>query len=98
MALRKFSLPADRTRRRIEEWREVFPVAAADEADLDDALDAVRDHRLAFYDALLWATARRVGVTHLLTEDFQDGRTLRGVRFVNPFLAKNRALMARLFA
>lgn len=38
-----------------------------------------------FEDAVLWATARRVGCTTLLTEDLQDGRTLDGVTFRNPF-------------
>jgi predicted nucleic acid-binding protein len=34
---------------------------------------------------MLWATARRAGCRLIVTEDFQDGRELRGVWFVNPF-------------
>jgi predicted nucleic acid-binding protein len=34
---------------------------------------------------MLWATARRAGCRLIVTEDFQDGRELGGVRFVNPF-------------
>jgi predicted nucleic acid-binding protein len=45
---------------------------------------------------MLWATADRVGVRYLLTEDFQDGRVLGGVTFVNPFEGGNEALFAKI--
>ncbi len=74
---------------RIQRLQSLFPVVPAQGEDLDDALWAVEQHSLAFWDAMLWATFRRAGATVLFTEDFQDGRTLKGLRFVNPFLAKN---------
>jgi len=40
---------------------------------------------MPYWDAQLWATARLNQVEVLLSEDFQDGRVLGGVRFVNPF-------------
>ena len=61
--------------------------------DLSAALDAVKKHRLAFWDAMLWAAAQRAGVRHLLTEDLQDGFELEGVRFVNPFEPANDRLV-----
>lgn len=64
-------------------------IVPVEPTDLDDALWAVERHQLSFWDAMLWATCRRAGVTVLFTEDFQDGQTLKAVRFVNPFLAKN---------
>ena len=39
----------------------------------------VKKHRLAFWDAMLWAAAQRAGVRHLLTEDLQDGFEFAGV-------------------
>jgi predicted nucleic acid-binding protein len=51
---------------------------------------------MSFWDALLWATADRIGVRHLLTEDFQDGRMLGGVTFVNPFNGANARLLAEI--
>jgi hypothetical protein len=51
--------------------------------------EAVRAHRLAFWDAMLWASARRAGVRHLLSEDLQDGFALQGVTFINPFNQEN---------
>ena len=96
VAVRKLGLPADAIRRRVDAWQSALPVRSAETEDALAALDAVRDHRLLFWDAMLWATARRVGVSALLTEDLQDGRTLQGVRFVNPFNPKNDAVVDRL--
>lgn len=44
---------------------------------------------LSFWDALIWAAARAAGVERVLTEDFQHGREIGGVRFVNPFLSED---------
>lgn len=51
------------------------------------ALDAMPRHSLSFWDALIWAAAVENGVPMLYTEDFQDGRDIGGVHFVNPFAA-----------
>jgi len=61
---------------------DVIPPAAD---DLLEAMEAHQVHRVPFFDALLWATAKRAGCTTFLTEDFQDGRILGGVTFRNPF-------------
>lgn len=49
------------------------------------ALGLARDHTLAFYDALIIASAIEAGCDTLLTEDMQDGRTIGGLTIVNPF-------------
>jgi len=46
----------------------------------------------AFWDAMLWAAARHVGVRYLLTEDLQDGFELDRVQFINPFRRANDQL------
>jgi predicted nucleic acid-binding protein len=68
-------------------------VASGATDDLSAALDAVKKHQFAFWDAMLWAAAQRAGVRHLVTEDLQDGFELAGVRFVNPFDAANTRLI-----
>jgi predicted nucleic acid-binding protein len=93
VAIRKAGVPVEEVRDAIDAWRAVFPVQAAEAGDLSAALDAVSAHRLPFWDAMLWAAARRVGVRCVLTEDFQDGFTLDGVRFVNPFVPPNDPLI-----
>jgi predicted nucleic acid-binding protein len=49
------------------------------------ALDAMPGHGLSFWDALIWEAAAEGAVTTTYTEDFQDGREIDGVRFVNSF-------------
>jgi predicted nucleic acid-binding protein len=93
VALRKAKIPARRVRELTDAWRAALPVQAAASDDLPAALEAVRAHHLQFWDAMLWATARRIGVRCLLTEDLQDGRLLEGVRFVNPFNPANEELV-----
>jgi predicted nucleic acid-binding protein len=79
----------------LDRLRTVLAVQAADLRDFDRAMRGER-HGLSFWDALLWATADRIGVRYLLTEDFQDGRILGGVTFVNPFEGGNEALLAKI--
>jgi predicted nucleic acid-binding protein len=93
VAIRKAGIPIEEIRKTIDAWRTVLPVQAADDEDLAAALDAVRAHRLPFWDALLWASAQRAGVRCLLTEDLQDGFMLQSVRFVNPFKRANDHLI-----
>jgi predicted nucleic acid-binding protein len=96
VAIRKARIPANAVKTTIEAWRAVLPVHSADDSDLVLALEAVRAHRLPFWDAMLWASARRAGVRHMLSEDFQDGFDLQGVTFINPFNPENNPLIDRL--
>ncbi len=96
VAIRKARIPAEDIRTTIEAWRAVLPVQSADDSDLLRALEAVKTHRLAFWDAMLWASAQRAGVRHLLTEDLQDGFALQSVTFVNPFKQENHQLIDKL--
>ena len=55
-----------------------------------EAANAVRKHRLNFWDAQIWAAARLNKVPIVLSEDFSHDTVLEGVRFVNPFAADCR--------
>jgi predicted nucleic acid-binding protein len=90
---RKIRVAAERAEAFITAWRGIFAVEAATIADLDHAMRAVREHQLSFWDALLWATVRRAGVAVLVSEDFQDGRVIEGVRIANPFVAANHRVI-----
>jgi len=82
---RKHLLAASLASAFVRDWLDVFPIAAADADALTDAMDAVAEHRLSFWDAMLWATARKAGCAVILSEDMQHGRSLSGVEFINPF-------------
>jgi predicted nucleic acid-binding protein len=66
-------IEVDAVRTTLDAWRGVLPVQGTQDNDLSAALDAVKKHRLAFWDAMLWGAAQRAGVRHLFTEDLQDG-------------------------
>jgi predicted nucleic acid-binding protein len=82
---RKARLPADRASSLIESWLRLFPCHGANSDTLRRALQTRAAHRFSFWDAMLWAVARDSGCRYLLSENFQAGRTLEGVTFVNPF-------------
>ena len=90
---RKGGLGPVQAARFVDAWRADFPIRAASETSLARAMAAVETHGLAFWDALMWATAVDAGCHFLMTEDLQDGRTLQDVRFLNPFNPKNAAAL-----
>lgn len=76
-------------RAQIHDWEILFPITSATPLTLRKAMNAVQQHHLGFWDAMLWAVTREAGVTLLLSEDFQNDRVLEGVKFVDPFLVKD---------
>jgi predicted nucleic acid-binding protein len=91
--VRKKGLMSFATLKKIIEYhRNTFMIEPPAVEDLIDALQANEDHKLPIWDALLWAMARRSGCHIIFSEDFQDGRELGGVRFINPFKLTRREL------
>jgi predicted nucleic acid-binding protein len=64
---------------------QVWPVFDLTPQIVLEAARGVRDYKLAYYDAQIWATARLNQVSIVFSEDFQDGLFLEGVKVVNPF-------------
>lgn len=52
------------------------------------ALQGYERYRLAFWDALIWASAREYNIPTIYTEDFNPS-VLDGVAIVNPFTLNN---------
>lgn len=90
VATRKDLTSAAAARAIVDRMLDLFTTVSASGGDLRDAIRAVEQYRLSFWDALLWATARGAGCSVLLTEDMQDGQRLDGLTFVNPFREENR--------
>jgi predicted nucleic acid-binding protein len=82
---RRLNLPRDAAEATVRNFLRSWPVFEVTPMHVDEAVRGVREHRLSYYDALIWATARLNGMPHLLSEDGQDGRYLEGVRYLNPF-------------
>ncbi len=82
---RKLQVDARIARRKVELLAE-FDVAAPELADILAAIDLHRLHGLSFWDALIVRSAKQAGCSVLLTEDFQHGREMEGIRIINPFM------------
>jgi predicted nucleic acid-binding protein len=63
---------------------EVVPVTGAMTLT---ALEGMIRHGLSFWDALIWVAAHDNGVPIIYSEDFQHGREIEGVQFINPIAA-----------
>lgn len=61
-----------------------WPVFEITPLIVTEALRGVREHRLPYWDAQIWATARLNQAPVVFSEDFSPGAVLDGVRFVNP--------------
>jgi predicted nucleic acid-binding protein len=81
----KMQLPANEMFKQVEYWQSAFPVLSLTPQIVLEAARGVRDYQLSYYDAQIWASARLNQIPVIFSEDFQDGQTLEGVRFTNPF-------------
>ena len=79
------AVPPGETYRIVEHYQHTFRVLPLTPAVVLEAIRGVRDHRLGYYDAQIWAAARLNQVPYVLSEDFNSGATLDGVTFLNPF-------------
>ena len=53
-----------------------------------EAARGARQHHFSYWDAQIWATAKLNQIPVVLSEDFSDGQSTEGIRFMNPFSAK----------
>ena len=72
----------------INHFSRIWPVYDLTQLIVLEAGRGVREYRLSYYDAQIWATARLNQTPVIFSENFNDGAILEGVRFVNPFVAE----------
>jgi predicted nucleic acid-binding protein len=82
---RKLRVNPQIARRKVELLAE-FDVATPEVADILAAIDLHRLHALSFWDALILRSAKQTGCSVVLSEDWQHGQEIDGMRIVNPFL------------
>jgi predicted nucleic acid-binding protein len=75
-----------------EELMAVCPVLYPNDATLRLAMGARQDHRLPWFDALIWSYAEYYGCPEILSEDMQHGALLGRVIVRNPFHAVQDAI------
>ena len=77
-------------------WADSFEVIDSTWSAFKSAFDLGADHGLQIWDALILSVAAEAMCRILLSEDFQDGFTWRGVTVVNPFSSKPSPLLEGL--
>ena len=90
--VRKLRLPPLEARIKVQGWASGYRTIDTSAAILADAMELAAQHRVAWWDAIVMASAVSAGCRELLSEDFQHGFTWRGVSVRNPFLAPPRNL------
>ena len=83
-ATRKLGVEVGVARRKVELFAN-FHVVVPDVEDVLAAGDLHRLHQVSFWDALIVRAAKEGGCPEVYSEDLQHGRTIDGVRILNPF-------------
>ena len=84
VALKKLKLPAHHVRAQLDVF-EQYEVIQITPAIIRIGLDLHQTRKLAFFDAMIVASAQTAGCAVLLSEDLNTGEIMAGVRMVNPF-------------
>ena len=87
---------AEQAREAVLGWADSFEVADSTWFAFQSALDLTVDHQLPIWDALVLAVAAENRCRLLLSEDFHNGFTWRGLTVVNPFISSPSPLLASL--
>jgi predicted nucleic acid-binding protein len=70
-------------------YQAVFLTPATTDGVINKASELARMHRMQLWDCVVCAASAQAGAKVLLTEDMQDGRSIDGLRLINPFAAAN---------
>jgi predicted nucleic acid-binding protein len=81
----KAPFPAEEAARIVDTYAAWWPVEPVTATLVRLAARGATKHCISFWDALILAAALAVGATHILSEDFQHGRVMDGVRVLDPF-------------
>ena len=84
VALKKLRLPLQHVRAQLDLY-EQFEVVQVTPVIIRAGLDFHQTRNIAFYDAIILASAQASGCAVLLSEDMNAGEVIAGVRVVNPF-------------
>jgi len=85
VALKKLKLSAAYVRSQLD-FYEQFEVVQVTPAIIHVGLDLHQTRSVAFFDAIVLASAHAAGCDRLWTVDMNAGEVVNGVRIVNPFL------------
>lgn len=68
----------------IRHLKKVLPVLPVKDSDVIEAVRAVHQYKMNYWDAQIWAVARSNHIPSIFTEDGPNGQTIEGVTYINP--------------
>jgi predicted nucleic acid-binding protein len=78
-------------------YQAAFLTPPSTDAIINEASELARAHQMQFWDCVVCVASADADAKVLLTEDMQDGRTLDGLRLMNPFAEANAATIDALW-
>lgn len=69
---------------RLQNLEQSWPILIVTPPIILEAARGAQQYQLSFWDALIWATAKLNQIPVVLSEDFNVGGLIEGIRFVNP--------------
>ena len=84
VALKKLRLSAQHVRAQLDLYEQI-DVVLVTPAIIRDGLDLHQTRSVAFFDAIVLASAHASGCNVIWTEDMNAGEVINGLRIVNPF-------------
>ena len=84
--------------RQLSLYEATFLIPPTTFAVINAGSEMARAHRMQLWDCVVCVASAQAGAKVLLTEDMQDGRTLAGLRLMNPFAAANDDAIEALLA
>jgi predicted nucleic acid-binding protein len=94
--VRKAKRRPARAREAVLSWRDAYAVVDTSAAVIVNATDLASDHGLTIWDSVVLAASAEAECRLLLSEDFQEGFTWRGVTVTNPFAAALHPMLTAL--
>jgi len=85
LLVRKARLAPAKARHIVLNWSDSYETIDTSTAVMLAATDVAASHKLSIWDSLVLSSAAEAGCRLLLSEDMQEGFTLRGVTVINPF-------------
>lgn len=75
-------------------WADAYTIADSTWSAFEAAFDLSADHGLSMWDALIFSVAAEQNCRLLVSEDFQDGFTHRGLTVTNPYTSSPHPLLS----
>ena len=82
--VRKARRSSTAARASVLDWAQIYTLVDTNSLVLSDAMELAVDHRIAWWDAIVMASALNAACEMLLSEDFQNGFVWRGLMVRNP--------------